>query len=135
MSTTVNVRIHKETFDFLIFLNSDRMRLTCTLSLVNDTKSLEIFFLKIPGLTRCSFNMGSEDMDTFLLSKSYASIDKRASDSIVNRKENICEINFPNAIIYLAYNEAIEFYEMVDLLNYEIKSISAIKNTRTRRET
>jgi len=124
MALIVEITPHIESSSFTIVIYSTKIYLNCNISPTHNTKNLVIDFLKIQGADKCLFTMGSEDIDTFLLRNSHKPIGERSLNNAFDRGKDEFQLSLPNARVFMKYDEALEFYQIVDRLDNEIKKLS-----------
>lgn len=126
MDLKVEVFPQVERSNFIIVISSDKIILNCNFNPRDkSSKNLKIDLLKIKGADRCIFTMGSEDIDTYLLKNSHKPLDKRWYTNVIRREKDEYELQLPNVRVYMKYDEAVEFYEIVDSLDDAIKNLSS----------
>ncbi len=128
MDLDVKVFPKFEDSNVTINISSGRIKLNCNFSYGDNTKNLAIEFAKIEGANACVFTMGSEDIDTFLLKNSHKPIEERGYYNVIIREKDEFQLQLRNARVFMKNDEAVEFYEIVDRLDDEIKKLSLISS-------
>lgn len=117
-----------ESSNITIAISTDKIHFNFNFNYGDNSKNLAIEFVKIEGANACVFTMDSEDIDAFLLKNSHKPIEERWYSNVITREKDEFQLQLRNARVFMKYNEAVEFYEIVDSLDDEIKKLSSISS-------